>query len=109
LSKLFNIGLDIGELFLTAVVCGQFEAAKAIIDFGWDMNRETEIMAYELFICANYNSSKFCLDFYLNNGFLITQVLIDQILSIGNEHWDDFESENTIRLVEELKSRMADN
>jgi hypothetical protein len=31
-SKLFNEGLDIGELFLTAVVCRQNEAAKNILE-----------------------------------------------------------------------------
>lgn len=106
-SKLFNAGLDVGELFLTAVVCGQFEAAKAIIDFGYDMNREHETMAYELFICANYNSSKFCIDFYITQGMKITEGLIEKIIEIAEENEFDFEFENTKKLVEELKSKMS--
>lgn len=107
-TKLFNKDLDIGELFLTAVSCGQFEAAKAIIDFSWDMNRETatDLMSYELFICANYNSSKFCVDFYLSQGLKITEELIAEMLKIAEEHQDDFDIENTVKLVEELKQEM---
>ena len=106
-SQLFNDGLDIGELFRTAVVCGQFEAAKVIIEFGFDMNREKELMAYELFICGNYNSSKFCVDFYLAHGLKITTELIDKMLKIAEEQQDDFDIENTLILVEELKLEMA--
>ena len=106
-SQLYNEGLDIGELFLTCVSCSnQIEAAKAIIDFGWDMNKEKEIMSYELFICANYNSSKFCIDFYLAHGLKITHALIDEMLKIAEEHQDDFDIENTLKLVEELKQEM---
>ena len=107
-SKLFNKDLDIGELFLTAVTCGQFEAAKAIIDFGWDLNRETEIMAHELFICSQYNSSKFCVSFYIAHGLKITQSLIDEILKLAQEHQADFDYGNTEKLVEELKQQMTD-
>lgn len=106
-SKLFNDGLDVGELFLTAVVCGQFKAAKEIINFGWDMNKE-QIMGQELFICANYNSSKFCVDFYLSHGLKITQELIDKMLKIAEENREDFDYENTLKLVEELKQKMID-
>lgn len=107
-SKLVNSGLDIGELFKTAVVCKQFEAAKQIINFGFDMNKESEIMAYELFICANYNSSKFCVDFYLSQNLKITQALIDEMLKIAEENWEDFDYENTLKLVEELKLKTTE-
>lgn len=107
-SKLINSGLDIGELFKTAVVCKQFEAAKQIINFGFDMNKESEIMAYELFICANYNSSKFCVDFYLSQNLKITQALIDEMLKIAEENWEDFDYENTLKLVEELKLKTTE-
>lgn len=107
-SQLFNDGLDIGELFRTAVVCGQFEAAKVIIEFGFDMNREKELMAYELFICGNYNSSKFCVDFYLAHGLKITTELIDKILKIADDNREDFDYENTLKLVEELKLKMTE-
>lgn len=107
-SKLFNEGLDIGELFLTAVSCGQIDAAKIIIDFGWDMNKEGEIMAYELFICSNYNSSKFCVDFYLANGLKITDNLISEMIRIGIEHQDNFDIDNILKLVEELKIKKTD-
>jgi hypothetical protein len=106
-SKLFNKDLDVGELFKTAVVCKQFEAAKEIVNFGWDMNKEHETMAYELFICANYNSSRFCIDFYLMNGLRITQELIDKILKFAEDEVNHFEFENTLKLVEELKPKMA--
>lgn len=108
-SKLFNDGLDTGQLFLTAVSCGQIEAAKAIINFGWDMNKEREIMACEMFVCGNfYSGSKFCVDFYLFHGLKITQVLLDDILKIAQEHQEDFEIENTLKLVEELKQKMTE-
>lgn len=107
-SQLFNDGLNIAELFKTSVICSQFSAAKAIIDFGWDMNKEHEIMAYELFICANYNSSKFCVDFYLTQGLKITQALIDKMLELAEEQEEYFEYENTEKLVEELKSKMTE-
>ena len=106
-SKLVNSGLDIGELFKTAVVFKQFEAAKQIINFGFDMNKESEIMAYELFICANFNSSKFCVDFYLSQNLKITQALIDEMLKIAEENWEDFEIENTLELIGELKQKMV--
>lgn len=105
-SKLFNDGLDIGELFMTAVVCKQFEAAKAIISFGWNINRESETMAYELFICANYNSSKFCIDFYLTQGLKITEGLIEKIIEIAEENEYDFDYENTEKLIIELQKKI---
>lgn len=104
-SKLFNKDLDIAELFFTAVSCEQFDAARTIINFGWDMNQETEAMAYELFICANYNS-KFCIDFYLSNGLKITQALLDKMLNLAEEQEYDFDYNNTLKLVTELKQRM---
>lgn len=107
-SQLFNPGLDVGELFMTAVICGQFEVAKLIIDFGWDMNRENEIMGQELFVCANYNSSKFCVDFYLSKGLKITQELIEKLLKIADDNRADFSYENTLKLVEELKQKMIE-
>jgi hypothetical protein len=107
-SMLFNQDLDIGELFLTAVSCRQLEAAKEIINFGWDMNREQEIMGQELFVCANYNTSKFCVDFYLSHGLKITQALIDEMLKIAEENWEDFDYENTLKLVEELKLKTTE-
>lgn len=106
-SKLFNKDLDIGELFKTAVVCKQLEAAKAIISFGWDMNREQETMSYELFICANYNS-KFCVDFYLSQGLKITQELIDKMLELAEEQEEYFDYNNTLELVNELRQKMVE-
>ncbi len=105
-SKLFNEGLDIGELFLTAVSCGQFEAAKTIINFGYDMNRESETIVYELFICGNINSSRFCIDFYISQGLKITQDLIDKILILAEEQEKYFDFNNTLELVDELKQKM---
>jgi hypothetical protein len=105
-SKLFNKDLDIAELFKTAVVCKQFEAAKTIIDFGWDMNKEHEIMAYELFICANFNSSKFCIDFYITHGLMITEGLIEKIIEIAEENEYDFDFENTEKLIIELQKKI---
>ena len=101
-SKLFNEGLNISELLRTAVVCRQFEAAKAIISFGYDMNKQTEQMGYELFICANYYS-KFCIDFYIQQGLKITDTLLKEIMKNAEENSDDFEIEKTIELIEELK------
>jgi len=105
-SKLLNEGLDISELFRTAVVCRQFEAAKAIISFGYNMNKETEQMGYELFICANYDS-KFCIDFYIQQGLKITDALIKEIMKNAQENSDDFEVDKTIALIEELKQNMV--
>ena len=102
-SKLFNEGLDISELFRTAVVCRQFEAAKAIISFGYDMNKETEQMGFELFICANYDSF-FCVDFYIQQGLKITDKLLNQILKYAEENSEDFEVENSFNLIEELRT-----
>ena len=65
-------------------------------------------MAYELFICANYNSSKFCVDFYLSQNLKITQALIDEMLKIAEENREDFDYENTLKLVEELKLKMTE-
>jgi len=108
-SQLYNEGLDIGELFITCVVCAnQTQAAKAILDFGWDMNKKTEIMAYELFICSQYNSSKFCVDFYLSHGLKITQELIHKMLKIAEDNRADFDYESTLKLVEELKLKMTE-
>lgn len=107
-SKLFNKDLDVGELFKTAVVCKQFEAAKVILEICFDINKESEIMGQELFICANYNSSKFCVDFYLSQGLKITQELIDKMLKIADENRADFDYENTLKLVVELKLKMTE-
>lgn len=105
-SKLFNKDLDISELFRTAVVCGQLDAAKEIINCGFNINKEFEAMAYELLICANY-SSKFCLDFYLTQGLKITDNLIAEMLKLAEEHQDHFEIENTYKLIEKLKLKMV--
>ena len=105
-SKLFNKDLDIAELFKTAVVCKQFEAAKIILDFGYDQNRD-DTMPFEIYLCLHL--SKFCLDFYLENGLKITNELLDRILAIAVEHQEDFDFdfEETEKLVEELKQRMV--
>jgi hypothetical protein len=105
-NHLLNEGLDISELLRTAVVCRQFEAAKAIISFGYNMNKETEQMGYELFICANYDS-KFCVDFYIQQGLKITDTLIKETMKNAEENSDDFEIEKTIALIEELKQNMV--
>ena len=102
-NHLFNEGLDIAELFLMAVVCRQFEAAKAIIDFGYDMNKEFEIMAYELFICSQMNGSRFCVDFYIEQGLKITDTLLKEIMKYAEENRNDFYYDKAVALVAELK------
>lgn len=101
-SKLFNVDLDVAELFKTAVVCKQFEAAKIILDFGYDQNRD-DTMPFEIYLCLHL--SKFCLDFYLENGLIITNELLDEVLTIALEHQGDFDFEynETERLVEGLR------
>ena len=110
-SKLFNKDLDIGQLFFTSVSCHQLAASRAILEMGWNINKQTDEMGYEmgyeLFICANYNSSKFCVDFYLANGLKITQTLLHKMLEFAEENQDEFDIENTIKLVEELRQRMV--
>jgi len=108
-SQLFNDGLDIAELFKMAVVCRQFEAAQSIIDFGFDMNKEYEIMAYELFICSQMKSSKFCIDFYLKQGLKITDTLLNEIMKHAEDNRNDFEIEKAIELIDELRHYVSNN
>ena len=105
-SKLFNVDLNIAELFKTAVVCRQFDAAKLILSFGYDQNRD-DTMPFEIYLCLHL--SKFCLDFYIENGLKITNEILDKILAIAIEHqkYFDFDFEETEKLVEELRQRMV--
>lgn len=102
-NHLFNEGLDISELFIMSVVCHQFEAAKAIIDFGYDMNKEFETMAYELFICSQTSGSEFCIDFYIQNGLRITDTLLKEIMKQAEDNMNDFYYDKAVAFVEELK------
>lgn len=105
-SKLFNEGLDISELFRTAVVLSQFNAAKLLIDFGYDQNKD-ELTPWEVFLCSYYNGSKFALDFYISVGLKITQKLIDEVLVIAEEQIEYFDYEDAEELVKELKLKMV--
>lgn len=102
-SQLFNNGLDISQLFLSAVSFRQYEAARVIISFGFDMNKEYEVMAYELFVCSQVSCSKYCIDFYIQHDLKITDRLLDEIVKFAQENSEDFEVENTFKLIAELR------
>lgn len=97
-----SVNLDLGQLLFTAVECEQFEAAKIIIELGYDMNRENETMAYELFLCSQLNGSDFCTEFYLQQGLKVTDELITKIVGYAESNPDDFEIERTIDYVDKL-------
>lgn len=97
--------LDLGELLIMAVQCEQFEAAKIIIKSGYDLNKEHETMALEFFLCSQYKSSKFCTDFYIEQGLRITNDFLMEILAIAESESDGFSIEDAVELIDELRDR----
>lgn len=95
--------LDLGELLVFAVNCNQFEAAKIIIELGYDLNRESETIAYELLLCSQYNGSDFCVDFYIQQGLIITDDLLTKVIQLAETNPDDFIIEKVVDLVENLR------
>ena len=102
-SKLKNHNLDIPELFITSVVCKQLDAARLIIDSGFDMNKEIEFLIYQLLMCSNYDSSMIYIDFYIQHGLIITEELLMGLRELAAYYSDSFYEDKVVSLIEILK------